>query len=165
MDKIPENAYLLAGTNLGDRLNNLLSARENISGNIGEIISFSHIYESAPWGFRSDNPFYNQAFCVKTSLSVTAILQLIHQIEREAGRVRTSGKYTDRTIDIDILLFGDKIIKAKNLIIPHPFLHLRRFALAPMAEISPDVIHPVFKKSISQLLAECNDKIRVKKLE
>ena len=165
MDSIPENAYLLAGTNLGERLSNFLSAREKISGSIGEIISISHIYESKPWGFESDNSFYNQAFCIRTNLSASTILELIHKIEKDAGRTRTSGRYTDRTLDIDILLFGDKIIKSKNLIIPHPFFHLRRFALAPVAEISPDVIHPVFTKSISQLLVDCDDKIRVKKLE
>ena len=165
MEGIIENAYLLAGTNLGDRLSNLLSARKKITGSIGEIISMSHIYETEPWGFESDNSFYNQAFCIRTDLPVSTILELIHKIEKEAGRTRTSGRYTDRTLDIDILMFGDKIVKARNLIIPHPFLHLRRFALAPMAEISPDVIHPVFNKSISQLLVNCDDKIRVKKLE
>lgn len=165
MDSVPENVYLLAGTNLGNRFSNLLSAREKITGSIGELISLSHIYESDPWGFKSDNSFCNQAFCIKTNLSVSTILQLIHKIEKDAGRMRTPGKYTDRTLDIDILLFGDKIIKSKNLTIPHPFLHLRRFALAPMADISPDIIHPVLKKSIAQLLAECDDNIRVKKLE
>lgn len=156
-------AYLLTGGNLGNRLNNINTAKVNIEKLCGNIVSASSIYETAAWGIKDQPNFYNQALQIQTNLSSQQLLQNIHIVEQEMGRVRNI-KYAARTIDIDILLFSNSIVHTETLIIPHPFLHERRFALTPLAEIAEKFIHPVFNKTIQQLLQECSDDCGVYKI-
>ena len=128
--------YLGLGTNLGDKELNLRVALQKIEERIGKIISLSAFYATAPWGFQSENNFLNTAVGVETVLSPVGILE---------------GVYSDRLIDIDLLLYGDKILQDERLIVPHPLMTDRKFVLEPLAEIAPDVVHPVFHKTIKEL--------------
>lgn len=148
---------LLLGSNLFDRVLMLEKARNHIRISLGAIKKESQIYESAPWGFNSDNSFLNQTLIVETQLKPIEILGKIKIVEKKLGRVKQSVNYESRTIDIDILFYNDEIINLPNLIIPHPQLHKRKFTLVPLAEIDPILNHPVFNKSILDLLHECND--------
>jgi len=155
--------YLLIGGNVGNRLQNLEKAVSLIGLKAGQVRKTSAIYETEAWG-KSDQPaFLNQVVAINTSLAPQDLLQTILQIEKEMGRERLE-KYGPRTIDIDILLYDDVVLDTRVLAIPHPQLHLRRFALTPLAEIAASALHPVLKKSIDELLLECPDKLAVKKL-
>ncbi len=156
--------YLLTGGNLGDRYGLLERARKKIVEKIGKIVKESSIYETAPWGFNSEQDFLNQVLYVSTDLSPKKVLNKCFEIENELGRVRQSEQYSSRTIDIDILFYNNEIIHEQELIIPHERLHKRRFTLEPLVEIAPDLIHPVIKKSLSDILKECNDNSEVLKL-
>jgi 2-amino-4-hydroxy-6-hydroxymethyldihydropteridine diphosphokinase len=155
--------YLLIGGNVGDRHKNLEQAAQLIEAQAGKVVERSSVYETAAWGKEDQPPFLNQVLHVETELGPQALLQTILKAELEMGRERRE-KYGPRTIDIDILLYNDDSVDTKELVIPHPQLHLRRFALMPLAEIAPGKIHPLFKKSIDELLLECPDKLSVKKL-
>ena len=150
-------AYLLSGSNLGDRAANLQSAMSLIREHAGNITVCSPVYESPSWGFEHPVPFLNQAIEIETSLSAESLLSTLHQIERKCGRKRSGDGYAARTLDIDILFYDDIIIDTADLSIPHPRLQLRRFALLPMSVIAPGLQHPVLGKSISELLHECPD--------
>lgn len=155
--------HLLLGSNLGNRVENISNALNFIGLQIGKLVSVSSVYETEPWGFLSDNLFLNQAVIVETMHTPQSILTRLQHIEQELGRVRLEGLgYKSRMIDIDILFFDDEVINNHSLTIPHPQLHNRRFVLAPLAEISKEKVHPVLKKSISQLLDECNDPLPVR---
>lgn len=156
--------YLLTGGNLGDRYGLLERAKKKIVEKIGEIIKESSIYETAPWGFNSEQDFLNQVFNVSTDLSPKELLNKCFEIENELGRVRQLEQYSSRTIDIDILFYNDEIIHEQELIIPHERLHKRRFTLEPLVEISPEYAHPKLNKTLSELLAECKDVSEVRKL-
>ena len=156
--------YLLTGCNLGDRHGLLERAKKIIVEKIGEIDKESSIYETAPWGFESEQDFLNQVIYVSTDLSPKEVLNKCLEIENELGRVRQSEHYSSRTIDIDILFYNDEIINEQVLIIPHERLHKRRFTLEPLVEIAPDLIHPVIKKSLSDILKECNDNSEVRRI-
>jgi 2-amino-4-hydroxy-6-hydroxymethyldihydropteridine diphosphokinase len=118
----------------------------------------SSVYESAPWGFEAAQDFLNMALQVRTSLLPQRLLQAVQQVEQRMGRVHTAGSgYSSRPIDIDILFYGDKVVHAPLLTIPHPLLHERRFALAPLAELAPEFVHPVLKKTMRELLRDCSD--------
>ena len=153
--------YLLLGTNLGDRLNNLKQAKNQIISNAGKIILESAIYETAPWGGLADQPPYlNQVVRIESNNTPDQLLSILLEIETRMGRRRRQ-KWEPRIVDIDILLFDQEVIESKNLIIPHPRLHERKFTLIPLAEIAPDFIQPVFQKSIKTLLLECEDTLEV----
>lgn len=156
---------LLLGSNLNNRLQLLRKAKIQIQAKIGRIIKESSIYESEPWGFKDNNIFLNQVIIIDSSQSPGEILSNIHQIEEKLGRKRkkTTG-YESRTIDIDILFFGDKIIKTEQLTIPHKQLHKRKFTLLPLQELEPEMIHPVLKKSITDLTHDCADSSAVNRL-
>lgn len=156
--------YLLTGGNLGDRHGLLERAKKKIVEKIGKVVKESSIYETTPWGFNSEQDFLNQVLYVSTDLPSKEVLNKCFEIENELGRVRQSEQYSSRTIDIDILFYNDEIIHEQELIIPHERLHKRRFTLEPLVEIAPNLIHPVIKKSISEILKECNDKSEVLKL-
>jgi 2-amino-4-hydroxy-6-hydroxymethyldihydropteridine diphosphokinase len=153
--------FLLLGSNVGDRTGYLRFAHGELQKNEVEIQTQSCIYESEAWGFNCKDLFLNQVILVESLLNPHELLQLIQKIESEAGRIRSDKQYTSRTLDIDILFYGDQIVKTDDLIIPHPRLHLRLFSLVPLAEIAPDLKHPVFKKNIKTLLAECPDLLQV----
>ena len=154
--------YLLLGSNIGNRKETLSKANKLIAQNIGVIKSLSSIYKSEAWGFKSNNHFLNQVLLIETEYSPQHLLSEILNIENVLGRVRKSKHYESRVIDIDILLYDDKVIKDINLKIPHQQLHQRNFALIPLVEIAGEFIHPVFNKTIKEILEECNDNLWVK---
>ena len=155
--------YLLLGSNLGDRQLFLNKAIALISSSIAPVSGRSAVYETQSWG-KTDAPDYlNQVISLQTDLPVQAILKKILAIELELGR-RREEKWGSRTIDIDILFYGDAIINESGLHVPHPELHHRRFTLEPLAEMVPHLVHPVLNKSILQLKNELKDNLVVKKI-
>lgn len=156
-------AFLLIGGNIGDRESYLKHACQAIGENIGKILLSSSVYETEAWGLQGQSAFYNQALKIDTGFNANELLKCILQVEEKLGR-RRDKKYGPRTIDIDVLLFNDEIIEAENLKVPHPELQNRRFALECLNEIAPEEIHPILKKSIHQLLAECPDPLSVNKI-
>ncbi len=157
-------AYLGLGTNIGDRAENLASVRDRLAVLFGAIESVSPVYISKPWGFDSEHDFYNQVIAINTEVDAFDLLDLAQETENKMGRIRSMKGYTDRIIDVDILFYGNEIISSKPLIIPHPLLHKRMFILQPLADIAPDLIHPVFNKTIADLIQECEDKQAIRKL-
>jgi len=161
--------YLLLGSNIGKREIYLSEAIKIISEKIGKVVAQSSVYTTEPWGNVDQNDFLNEAICIKTKLAAKELLDKILGIEKQLGRSRIhnseSGinRWKPRKIDIDILFFNDEIIDDENLIVPHPHLHKRRFALVPLNEIAKEFIHPVFKKTISELISTCFDILDVKK--
>lgn len=155
-------AYLLIGGNLGNRSIYLQEAREHIRQSCGNIVHSSAIYETAAWGLEEQPSFYNQALAIHTTLAPEALMQALLEIEQKMGRVRVI-KMGPRTIDLDILLIDDLVMDTGLLTLPHPSLHLRRFALMPLCEIAPEQVHPVLQKTIRQLLDLCTDKGDVQK--
>ena len=127
---------------------------------LGAIIAFSPIYQTAAWGKTDQPDFLNQAIHIGTSFSPIESLSIINHIEQILGRKRTE-HWGQRTIDIDILLYEQDVIHSSRLVIPHPELQNRRFALIPLADIAANVMHPVLGKNISELLKECPDKLKV----
>ena len=155
-------AYLLIGGNLGNRYAYLQEAVRLIQQSCGNIVHSSSIYETAAWG-KTDQPcFYNQALALQTGLSPEALMQKLLAIETGMGRKRTE-KLGPRIIDLDILLIDDLVISTELLQLPHPALPMRRFALLPLSEIAPSLLHPVLHKTITQLLADCRDESDVQK--
>lgn len=148
--------YLGLGTNLGNKQQNIICAIESLSRILGNPLAVAPTIETEPWGFQSTNTFLNTVVAYGTSLTPTELLAATQEVERTLGRTTKSigGAYSDRPIDIDILLYGDETITTGELTIPHPLMHKRLFVLQPLAAIAPQVVHPIFKKSISQLLEE-----------
>ena len=145
--------YLSLGSNKGDRIGyvqqatRLLGACENVS-----IIRTSAFYETEPWNMSSDTWFVNAVVEIKTKLSPKELLAECKRIEAQLGRTPVqSGNYEDRTIDIDILFYGNEIIQDEEITVPHKYVHLRAFTLVPLLELIPDFIHPVLHKSITDL--------------
>lgn len=157
--------FVSLGSNLGDSIQLLKDAQALIEKQAGKVKSASSMYESEPWGFTSPNNFINQVLLFETSIIPSELLGILQRIELGQGRVKFDRQgYDSRTMDIDILFYNNLIIDNPGLTIPHPRLHLRRFALLPMVEIAPDFVHPVFNKTVSQLLDECGDNGKVEKL-
>ncbi|MFA5328644.1 MAG: 2-amino-4-hydroxy-6-hydroxymethyldihydropteridine diphosphokinase [Prolixibacteraceae bacterium] len=154
--------YLLLGGNLGDKQTIFSQTRTLLAEETGEIQVKSAVYETEPWGFQSDDVFWNQVIKLNTRFSPEEILTKTQQIEQKLGRIRKENQYDSRIIDIDILFYGDEIMQEEKLIVPHPRIQERKFALVPLNEIAPDLIHPVFQKSIQKLLDECTDQLKVK---
>ena len=163
--------YLGLGTNLGDKEQNLRDAVQKIEEQVGKIVSLSAFYITAPWGFSSDNSFLNAAVCVDTELAPIDVLQRTQAIEQKLGRTKKSvnGIYSDRLIDIDLLLYGDAVVEEDfdvpgtegrkvHLSLPHPLMHERCFVMEPLAEVAPDVVHPILKKTFRELLASLADR-------
>lgn len=152
--------YLLLGSNLGQRETNLKMARSLIENSGGVILQSSKVYESAAWGKEDQPDFLNQVIKIHTSLNPHVLLEKLSWVETSLGRLREV-KWGERIIDIDILFYEDEIIKDKALTLPHPGIPNRRFTLIPLNEIAPTLIHPQLDKTISQLLARCEDKLKV----
>ena len=160
-----QKAYLLTGSNRGNRLEMLDQARQYIDQQAVKILASSSLYETAPWGFHDQIHFLNQAHCIETFLSPNDLIAFLLQIESNMGRTREGQKYTGRLIDIDILLYANQIVDQEHLKIPHPRMHNRRFTLVPLAEIAGNIMHPVLNLSISELLELCSDTREVRLFE
>jgi len=156
--------FLGLGSNLGDRKGYLRAAIDAIGESAGEVVSISGIYESEPWGFSSEERFLNMVISLKTEPDPETLLKKLMKIESKLGRVRNGKGYSSRTIDIDILLYDDLIIDKPDLKIPHPLIQERRFVLAPLCDIAPDITHPVLKKTFAALLGECGDLSQVTRI-
>ncbi|WP_121810735.1 2-amino-4-hydroxy-6-hydroxymethyldihydropteridine diphosphokinase [Mucilaginibacter kameinonensis] len=156
------DVFLLLGSNLGKRELFLQQAIEAISSQVAPVKIVSSVYETQSWGKTDEPDYLNQVLMLQTELSAQDVLEKILGIELEMGRKREV-KWGSRTIDIDILFYGDEVIHEFNLVVPHPELYKRSFTLIPLAEIAPDFIHPVFKKNILQLKDELKDNLIVKK--
>jgi len=152
--------YLLLGANLGDRLQSINQAQHLIQSRIGMVVRSSSIYETAPWGVLDQPSFLNQVLAIETELNADEVLLNILKIEQELGRVRHQ-RWAARLIDIDILYYNDLVSDNPALTIPHPRLHQRRFTLAPLAEIAPEYIHPIFNMTNRELLLTCADESAV----
>ena len=153
------HVYFGLGTNLGDKEQNLRLAVQHIEERIGKVVSLSAFYATAPWGFASDNAFLNAVICVETSLPPLEILSVTQSIEKEMGRTHKSvnGVYSDRVIDIDLLLYGDLVLDTPVLRLPHPLMQERRFVMEPLAEIAPDGMHPVLGKTLGNIYRDLLD--------
>jgi 2-amino-4-hydroxy-6-hydroxymethyldihydropteridine diphosphokinase len=145
--------YLSLGTNLGNRAANLKRAIASLPPQM-TVKSKSKVYETPPWGYTDQEKFLNQVVKVTTYLEPEKLLKHIKRMEVAMGR-KTSFRYGPRLIDIDILFYDDEILETPSLTIPHPNLHERGFVLLPMMDIAPDLVHPVKKKSIRELVGFC----------
>ena len=143
-------AYLSLGSNIGDREAHLRDALARLGAN-GRVVAVSSFYETEPVEFTRQPWFLNCAIALETSQTPRQLMTTLLRIEEEMGRRRVQKK-GPRAIDIDILLFDDTIVDSEELTIPHPTMHERRFVLEPLAEIAPELLHPVLKKTIGELL-------------
>lgn len=161
---------VLLGGNVGNVDYAMMEALHNYAtwGMMGEVLSTSHVVESEPWGYESQNRFHNiVAVLTYRWADVHQLLHFFQNEEKKAGRREKADpdKYEDRPLDIDILFCDNQIIDTPDLQVPHPRLHLRRFTLMPLAEVAPDFVHPVIGKTMRQLLDECADNSVVKTLD
>ena len=154
-----ETVFVLLGSNLGDRELLVNQASKMIGERCGKIVAKSRLYESEPWGFKSEHWFLNQVVKIETALSPDDLMKELLEIEKELGRDRSVPHegYVSRPMDLDILYFGNEIIDTQMVKAPHPRLHERRFTLLPLCDVAPDFVHPVMKKTNLQLLDECQD--------
>lgn len=147
--------YVGLGSNLGDRRKNITNATILLGAIMGEIKNLSSIYETTPWGYKSDHLFMNAVAVVETKEEPTTCLKMAKAIEREMGRTyEQAGCYEDRIIDLDILMYDNLTVTDKNLTIPHPLIQDREFVLVPLCEVAPNLVHPVLKKTVCELLKE-----------
>lgn len=154
--------FLIVGGNRGDVLETFKSVRNRLEHHLGRLKKQSSIYRTAAWGDEEQPDFLNQVLSYETTMSTVEVLQKCLAIEKQYGRQRDSNnKWAARTIDIDILYRDDQVTESKDLIVPHPRLHIRNFVLTPLAEVAPNFVHPVFHKTSLQLLDECKDKLPV----
>ena len=156
-------AYLLIGGNLGNREANLEMARQLVAKQLGNITRASSIYQTASWGITGQPDFLNQVLMVETEMSAKEMMEQILSIENSMGRIRTE-KNASRVIDIDILFFNAEVIDIPGLTIPHPEIQNRRFVLVPLAELAPDLLHPVLNHTVTGLLSTSKDALEVKLL-
>jgi 2-amino-4-hydroxy-6-hydroxymethyldihydropteridine diphosphokinase len=152
--------YISLGTNMGDKEKNLRDAVSMIQQRIGRVTSLSAFYVTEPWGFRSENSFLNAAVELESDMEPMEMLAATQRIERELGRTAKSkdGVYHDRIIDIDLLMVGDTLLSTPELTLPHPFMHERLFVMEPLAEIAPELVHPVLKQTMRNIMLNIREK-------
>ena len=155
-------AYILLGSNQGQREMYLQQARTAIAHQCGTVLNTSSVYETAAWGKTDQASFLNQVILVATRLAPEELMQTLLRIE---GRDRTLPKFGPRTIDLDILFYDQLVCHTPGLTLPHPLLQERRFVLTPLAEIAPTKIHPVYRKTVRTLLRQCTDALEVNKAD
>ncbi len=160
------------GGNLGDVKRTLQSAQQLVNARVGAVLRCSHRYESAPWGFTSENRFSNQALELTTDLSPLEVLDACQAIERELGRNRAAeqlerlasgARYTSRPIDIDLIFYDDLVLETDRLTLPHPLLAEREFALVPLCEIMRQRRHPVLGISVGEMLSALRENHKTEK--
>lgn len=162
-----ESVYILLGSNLGDRKLLVNQACKMMEERCGRIVAQSRLYESEPWGFKSEHWFLNKVVVLDTEMSPDDLMDALLAIEKELGRDRTTPHdgYVSRPMDLDILYWGnDLVVEKQHVIVPHPRLHQRRFTLLPLCDVAPDYVHPILKKTNLQLLDECRDNGKIIKL-
>lgn len=161
-----QGVFISLGSNMGDRLRQLSLAVKAIGQHCGPVVKASSVYETEPWGFDAALSFFNQVISIEPILDAPALMECLLEIEQQLGRKRAPGDaYTSRLIDLDLLYFRNQVIETEKLIVPHPRLHLRRFVLVPLTEISPDFIHPVLLTNHKELLSNLADEGLVKKIK
>ena len=147
--------YIGLGTNLGDKQLNMATAVQLLTERVGDISALSSFIETAPWGFESSNSFLNGVVSINTTSEPLELLSITQLIEIEMGRTVKGGTvYHDRIIDIDILMYERLVFNNSNLVLPHPLFTVRDFVLKPLAEIAPDLHHPIMQKTIKQIYTE-----------
>ena len=156
--------YLGIGGNIGNKKKNFENTYRLLEKKTGNILKASSIYETPPWGFQTDDYFWNQVLLIETKLEAIELLWRIQEIEDQFGRERTKGQYSSRKIDIDILYFEDLFFESDKLIIPHPLLHERKFVLVPLVEIAPNFKHPLLRQTSIEMLENCRDESVIKKI-
>jgi 2-amino-4-hydroxy-6-hydroxymethyldihydropteridine diphosphokinase len=156
--------FLGLGSNVGDREAHLHEALERLGSGLVTVRRRSAIYRTDPVEVTDQEEFLNQVVAAETDLAPAALVANLLEVERTMGRVRTRDK-GPRVIDLDLLLHGDAVVRQEGVEVPHPRLHLRRFVLVPLAEIAPELVHPVFHLTAKQLLERCPDHSRVRRLE
>ena len=150
-----KTVYIGVGSNLGDPYKNCIKAVEEIKDHpFCEMKALSPFYRTEPVGIEGENWFINAVLCINTSLTSAELIEMLLDIERKMGRTRSEIRWESRIIDLDVLLIGNEIINNKNLIVPHPRMHTRRFVMAPMADIAPELVHPVRGKSMEDIFKE-----------
>ena len=157
-------SYLMLGGNVGNRNDYLRRCVDLLNRDAGTVTGMSAIYESEPWGFDDSVWFLNQAVALRTQHAPLTLLEIVQQIEQALGRSRTHSGYHARTMDIDILLFGNCVIDSPKLVIPHPRIAERMFVLQPMAELAPDFEHPVLHRTMTYLRDRCEDRKMVRRV-
>ncbi len=157
-----QTVHLGLGTNVGDRADNLRRAMALLGERLN-VSAVSSVYETEPWGYTDQPRFLNMACAAEAEMAPAALLTFIQSVEQAVGR-EPSFRYGPRAIDVDILLWGDVVSESESLTIPHPALHERAFALAPLAEIAPDVQHPVVGKSVLELLTDVPGRDTVRRM-
>ncbi len=157
MNNQATTVFLSLGSNVGDKRMNLFDAIHAIE-NIPQtfLLKSSKIWETGAWGKTDQADFYNMAISINTTHSPELLIETLIEIEEKIGRVRIE-KWGPRLIDIDILFYGDLVLKTEKLIIPHPEIQNRKFVLAPLNEICPAFVHPVYKKTVADLFVHCDD--------
>jgi len=148
--------FLLLGGNLGNRSQTLNRAKTLLIDSIGPLVTESKVYETAPWGVNDQPPYLNQVLEFQTKLTPIDALTQTQAIENTLGRVRIE-RWGARLIDIDLLYYDDLSLQTDRLILPHPRLHERRFALVPLCDVAPDFVHPILGKTNAELLGDCGD--------
>jgi len=149
------------GGNVGDRMDYLRRSIDLLRRDVDRIVAMSAVYESEPWGFDDPQWFLNRAVAVETNLDPLTLLERVQRIEQLLGRQHTDHGFHPRTMDIDILLYGNCVINTPRLVIPHPRMTERMFVMQPMAELAPDLEHPVLHRSMKYLKAHCEDRKQV----
>ncbi len=158
-----ERIFIGLGANLGDPVQTMTTAQQHILNRIGPIKQASSFYQTDAWGNPDQPDFINQVIEITSKLHPQAILESLLSIESLLGRTRVV-KWEARLIDLDLLFYGQRILQEPDLIIPHPYIHLRNFVLVPLVEIAPDFYHPVLKHSMADLLTNSPDLLDIKQI-